>query len=163
MESLGCRAGIHQCQIPPFSFLEMEFHVNSPPVQWLGLFAFTPGGVWVRQGAKILQAAWQNQKKKKKLHFNSVVVGQVDGLLGLLPSSWGRQGPSRDQLPPRAPAPNTGSENHVAHRALGKIRFLSSDLFILFTGEWSGVHLWFLGSHCRNKSPGPPEHAQSAP
>lgn len=72
------------------------------------------------------------------------------------------------QSPPPSPPllhspSSTGSENCVVGGALGKIPFLSSDLFILFTGDWSEFHLLFFGSCYRNKSPGSSEHAQSAP
>ena len=159
MESLWCRAGIHQCQIPPFSFLEKgvacEFLVC--PVVRTFCFHYWRGLVRWEPASSVAQP-----KKKEVAHYLTqwwwvrLMVYQ-----GLHHHPGEHRVPAEASYPPPTSLPR--SENCVARRALGRICFLSSNLFMLFTGEQSGVQLWFLCSRCRNKSPGPPEHAQSAP
>ena len=163
MESLGCRAGIHQCHIPPFSFLEKGVACEFLACPVVRIFCFHYWRGLGSLGTKILQAVWRNQKKKEVAHYLTqwwwVRLMVYQGL-------HHHPGERRAQQRPATPPPPTSlsrSENCVARIALGRICFLSSNLFMLFTGEQSGVQLWFLCSCCRNKSPGPPEHAQSAP
>ena len=77
-----------------------ELPANSLPVQWLGLFAFTTGGAWVRWELRSCKQCGATKKKRSCTLFNSVVVGQVDGLSGPSPSSWGTQGPAEASYPP---------------------------------------------------------------
>ena len=47
-----------------------EFHVNSLPIQWLGLFAFTTRGAWVRRGSCKQRGTTKKKKKEVALHLS---------------------------------------------------------------------------------------------